>query len=76
MVIAKGEDELALRIRRVAEEHEVPVVENKPLARALYANTEVGEIIPEAYYQAVVDVLSYVYRLNEERRRKAAGLGA
>jgi flagellar biosynthetic protein FlhB len=76
MVSAKGEDDLALRIRRIAEEHEVPVVENKPLARALYANTEVGEIIPEAYYQAVVDVLSYVYRLNEERRRKAAGLGA
>jgi flagellar biosynthetic protein FlhB len=75
MVSAKGEDELALRIRRIAEEHEVPVVENKPLARALYADAEVGEIIPEAYYLAVADVLAHVYRLNEERRRNA-GLGA
>jgi flagellar biosynthetic protein FlhB len=75
MVSAKGEDELALRIRRIAEEHEVPVVENKPLARALYADAELGEIIPEAYYLAVADVLAHVYRLNEERRRNA-GLGA
>jgi flagellar biosynthetic protein FlhB len=75
MVSAKGEDELALRIRRIAEEHEVPVVENRPLARALYASTEVGETIPEAYYQAVAEVLVYVYRLNEKRRRDA-GLGA
>jgi flagellar biosynthetic protein FlhB len=75
MVSAKGEDELALRIRRIAEEHEVPVVENRPLARALYADAEVGEIIPEAYYRAVADVLAHVYRLNEERRRNA-GIGA
>jgi flagellar biosynthetic protein FlhB len=75
MVSAKGEDELALRIRRIAEEHEVPVVENKPLARALYAEAELGEIIPEAYYMAVADVLAHVYRMNEERRRNA-GLGA
>jgi flagellar biosynthetic protein FlhB len=75
LVSAKGEDELALRIRRIAEEHEVPVVENRPLARALYAEAEVGEIIPEAYYLAVADVLAHVYRLNQERRRNA-GLGA
>ena len=75
MVSAKGEDDLALRIRRIALEHEVPVVENRPLARALYADADLGEIIPEAYYQAVADVLAYVYRLNGERR-KNAGLGA
>ena len=75
MVSAKGEDGLALRIRRIAEEHDVPVVENRPLARALYAEARVGEIIPEAYYRAVADVLAHVYRLNEERRRNA-GLGA
>jgi flagellar biosynthetic protein FlhB len=75
MVSAKGEDELALRIRRIAEENEVPVVENKPLARALYAEAEVGNIIPETYYRAVADVLAHVYRMNEERRRNA-GLGA
>jgi flagellar biosynthetic protein FlhB len=75
LVSAKGEDELALRIRRIAEDNDVPVVENKPLARALYAEAEVGEIIPEQYYRAVADVLAHVYRLNEERRR-SAGLGA
>jgi flagellar biosynthetic protein FlhB len=50
-------------------------VENRPLARALYAEAEVGEVIPEAHYRAVADVLAYVYRLNEKRRREA-GLGA
>jgi flagellar biosynthetic protein FlhB len=75
MVSAKGEDELALRIRRIAEENEVPVVENKPLARALYADTEVGDVIPEKYYQAVVTVLASVWKLNEDRRREA-GIGA
>jgi flagellar biosynthetic protein FlhB len=75
MVSAKGEDELALRIRRIAEENDVPVVENKPLARALYAEAEVGDIIPETYYRAVADVLAHVYRMNEDRRRNA-GLGA
>jgi flagellar biosynthetic protein FlhB len=75
MVSAKGEDELALRIRRIAEENDVPVVENKPLARALYAEAEVGNIIPETYYRAVADVLAHVYRLNEDRRRNA-GIGA
>jgi flagellar biosynthetic protein FlhB len=75
MVSAKGEDELALRIRRIAEENDVPVVENKPLARALYAEVEVGNIIPETYYRVVADILAHVYRLNEDRRRNA-GLGA
>jgi flagellar biosynthetic protein FlhB len=72
MVSAKGEDELALRIRRIAEENDVPVVENKPLARALYAEAEVGDLIPETYYRAVADVLAHVYRMNEERRREGA----
>jgi flagellar biosynthetic protein FlhB len=74
-VTAKGEDEIAFRIRRIAEQHGVPLVENKPLARALYANTEVGDIIPEAYYQLVADILIKVATINEERR-KARGLGA
>jgi flagellar biosynthetic protein FlhB len=74
-VTARGEDEIAFRIRRIAEQHGVPLVENKPLARALYANTEVGDIIPEAYYRLVAEVLSKVAALNEERR-KARDLGA
>jgi flagellar biosynthetic protein FlhB len=75
MVSATGEDDLALRIRRIAEENDVPVVENKPLARELYAEAKVGDIIPEAYYRVVADILAHVYRLNEDRRRNA-GLGA
>jgi flagellar biosynthetic protein FlhB len=71
IVTAKGADELAFRIRRIADENGVPRVENKPLARALYAETEVGDRIPEAYFAAVAAVLAQVYRINEERRRMA-----
>jgi flagellar biosynthetic protein FlhB len=74
-VTAKGEDEIAFRIRRVAEQHGVPMVENKPLARALYANTEVGEPIPEAYWKLVAEILSKVWAINEERR-KVQDMGA
>ena len=69
---AKGADELALRIRRVAEESGVPIVENRPLARALYAEVEIGEEVPEAYWSVVATILSRVFALNEERRRAAA----
>ncbi|MDR3139167.1 MAG: flagellar biosynthesis protein FlhB [Treponema sp.] len=74
-VTAKGEDEVAFRIRRVAEQHGVPLVENKPLARALYGNTEVGDSIPEAYWTLVAEILIKVGAINEERR-KARDLGA
>jgi flagellar biosynthetic protein FlhB len=74
-VTAKGEDEIAFRIRRLAEQHGVPLVENKPLARALYANTEVGDIIPEAYWKLVAEVLAKVGAINEERR-KVRDIGA
>jgi flagellar biosynthetic protein FlhB len=70
MVTAKGEDELALRIRRIAADNGVPVVENRPLARALYAETEVGEYIPMDYYQIVATIISKVMTINEERRRR------
>ncbi|MDR0630387.1 MAG: flagellar biosynthesis protein FlhB [Treponema sp.] len=68
-VTAKGEDEMALRIRRIAQDHGVPLVENKPLARALYAETKVGDMVPEAYWEIVAVVLSKVMKINEERRR-------
>ncbi|MDR3333797.1 MAG: flagellar biosynthesis protein FlhB [Treponema sp.] len=67
-VTAKGEDEMAFRIRRLAQDNNVPIVENKPLARALYAETEVGDMIPEAYWEVVALVLSKVMHINEERR--------
>jgi flagellar biosynthetic protein FlhB len=62
--VAKGVDALALRIRAVAEENEVPVIENPPLARALYATVELDEAIPAEHYKAVAQVIGYVMRLN------------
>ena len=66
MVLAKGQDSLALRIVKVAEESKVAVVENVPLARALYASTEVGGQIPPELYNAVAEVLVYLYRMDEK----------
>ncbi|KYP82118.1 flagellar biosynthesis protein FlhB [Ferroacidibacillus organovorans] len=62
-VVAKGIDETAQRIREVARQHDVPIVENKPLARALYQTVELDEFVPGTLFQAVAEVLAYVYRL-------------
>ncbi|MDR2542505.1 MAG: flagellar biosynthesis protein FlhB [Treponema sp.] len=70
MVIAIGEDDLSARIRKVAEENEVPLVENKPLAWALYRETTVGQIVPYAHWNAVALVLKQVWHVNENRRRR------
>ena len=64
-VLAKGLDSLALRIRKMATENGVPVVENAPLARALHAACEVGDQIPPTHYQAVAEIIAYVLRLGE-----------
>jgi flagellar biosynthetic protein FlhB len=63
VVVAKGKNWLALRIRQVAVENEVPVVENPPLARALYSAVEVGSAISPEFYKAIAEILAYVYRL-------------
>jgi len=68
IVLAKGQDELALRIVRVAEEHHIAVLENVPLARALYADTELNQEIPPELYGAVAEVLVYIFRLNEQKQ--------
>ncbi len=60
VVNAKGEDNNALLIRRIAEENNVPVVENRPMARELYTNLEVGDIIPEIYYKAIAVIYSHL----------------
>jgi flagellar biosynthetic protein FlhB len=62
-VVAKGRNYLALRIRRIAADHGVPIVENPPLARALYQSVEVGHEIPPDFYRAVAEVLAYIYRM-------------
>ncbi len=63
IVIAKGEDYLAQKIKEIARENKVEIVENKPLARMLYANVDVGQAVPPELYQAVAEVLAFVYRL-------------
>jgi flagellar biosynthesis protein FlhB len=62
-VVAKGQNWQALRIREIAVRHEVPIIENPPLARALYASAEIGQEIPPELYQAVAEVLAYIFRL-------------
>jgi flagellar biosynthetic protein FlhB len=68
--VAKGVDALALRIRAVAEEHAIPVIENPPLARALHASVEVDDAIPPEHYKAVAQVIGYVLRLNGTLARR------
>ena len=62
-VIAKGADYLAQRIKETARENSIEIVENKPLARMLYANVEIGAVVPPELYQAVAEVLAFVYHL-------------
>lgn len=62
-VVAKGQDYLALKIREVAKKHRIVTMENKPLARALYSQVEIGQQIPEELFKAVAEVLAYVYKL-------------
>ncbi len=66
-VVAKGKNYLARRIREIAMEHNVPIVENQPLAQALYKSVEVGQEIPAHLYRAVAEILAYLYRLMNGR---------
>lgn len=70
LCVAKGLDALALKIREVAEENKVPVIEDPPLARALYASVEIDEMIPPAHYEAVAKVIGFI--LKQSRRRATA----
>ena len=66
-VVAKGADFMALQIRKLAAVHGVPLIERKPLARALHANVEVGQEVPEEHYAAVAEILAYVYRISGKK---------
>lgn len=72
-VIAKGQDLIALRIREIAVASGVPILERKPLARALYKMCEVGQEIPEEFYSTVAEILAYVYELSGKMKEKKAG---
>ncbi len=65
-VIAKGKNRIALKIREIAEQHGVPVMEDPPLARALYQVVQIGEEVPEKFFQAVAEVLAYVYKIKNK----------
>jgi flagellar biosynthesis protein FlhB len=71
VVVAKGVDHLAFRIRELAREHGVAVVPDPPLARTLYASVDLGQMIPEELFQAVAQLLAYVYRIAGARRAGA-----
>lgn len=68
VVLAKGQDIVAERIKQIAREHHILIVENKPVARALYEAVEVGGTVPAELYQAVAEILAYVYRIKHRRR--------
>lgn len=68
-VLGKGADLMALRIRQIAKEHNIPIVENVPLARSLYKTVDEGEYVPRSLYKAVAEVLAFVYKL--KRKEKA-----
>ena len=68
VVVAKGKNYLAARIRKIAIEHQVPIIENPPLAQALYKAAEVGQEIPAHLYRAVAEILAYVYKLMKGTR--------
>ncbi len=72
-VVAKGQDLIAAQIRKVATEHDVPIVPDPPLARALHGSVEVGQVIPAELYIAVARVLAFVYKLAGRRRAAAGG---
>ncbi|NLI94185.1 MAG: flagellar biosynthesis protein FlhB [Peptococcaceae bacterium] len=71
-VVAKGQDEIARRIRALAEENNIMIMENKPLARALHAQVDLGQVVPADLYKAVAEVLALVYKLNKRKKYYSA----
>jgi len=74
-ITAKGADEMAFRIRQLAKDAGVPIVENRPLARALYAEADVGEAVPEAYYEAISKILAHIAKIDARVAAKYASMG-
>lgn len=69
-VVAKGADHLAKKIREIAIAHGIPIIERKPLAQALFKTVEVNQEVPERFYQAIAEILAYVYRLSGKKLDK------
>lgn len=66
VVVAKGVDFIAQKIKLIAQEHEIVMVENRPLARSLYDQVEVEQEVPEQFFKAIAEVLAYVYRIQHK----------
>jgi len=69
LVLAKGRNYLARRIREIAIQHQVPIIENQPLAQALYKLADLGQEIPPHLYRAVAEVLAYIFKLMQGGKR-------
>lgn len=67
-VVGKGQDHLALKIREIAKDHDIPIVENVPLARALYKTVKIGEGVPKSLYKAVAVILAFVYKQKAKKK--------
>jgi flagellar biosynthetic protein FliR/FlhB len=67
MVVAIGADNVAIKIKEIAKENDVPIIENKPLARLIYKQLDIGSEIPADMYQAVAEILALVYKLKERK---------
>lgn len=74
-LLAKGGDEVAAKIREIAEANDIPILQIPPLSRAIYYSTEIGDVIPEGLYMAVAQVLAYVYQLKQADKGKGSHPG-
>ena len=68
IILAKGADQVAMKIRELATENDIPIVENKPLARTIFKTLEIGQQIPRELFEAVAEVLAYVFKLKRKKR--------
>ena len=66
IVVAKGVDFIAQKIKLIAKEHDIVMVENRPLARSLYEDVEIGGRIPEEFFKVIAEILAYVYRIQRK----------
>ena len=73
LLLAKGERKIAAEIRRIAEAHEITIVQNEPLARSIYRTTKINQEVPSELYQAVAEILAYVYKIKRERAARRKG---
>ena len=69
-VLAKGKRLIANEIKQIADQYNIPIVENPPVAQALYKTTKVGSLIPKDYYKVVADILAFVYHLKKKRKKR------